>query len=462
MATNITQAFNKSEAIKWLITILVPLCVALIPTNDVYTDTMRIFFVITLAGIMLMAFETMNMMVVSLLLPIAYMIFLAPANIVFSGWTVATPYVCVGAMLLANVLTSVGILNRIAYWCIAKCGGSFKMTCYGVLLVGLIISLMTGVMGGLLVCTFAFGVCKAFGMERSKETAIIMMVALFGTATAEMFIYKPVFMSLINSSVQAFIPTFGIKYLDLMLHNWPFLLFCALMIEVYCRLFHAKADVNGKEYFQQKLQELGKTSSAEKKGAVLTAAVVLYMVSSQWTGLPMDYGLMIIPWFAFLPGIKIGSDSDVRLINYEMIFFMMACMGIGAVSSYVGVANLVSVGFAEKLVPYGATVALLVIYVIGVVVNFLMTPMAMLAAFTGPVTQIALSLGVNPLSAVYTFYFACDQIILPYEYANYLLAYSFGVMSMKHFIQLTGTKMIVGTVFLVIIMFPYWKLIGIF
>ena len=43
-----------------------------------------------------------------------------------------------------------------------------------------------------------------------------------------------------------------------------------------------------------------------------------------------------------------------------------------------------------------------------------------------------------------------------------LLAYSFGVMSMKHFIQLTGTKMIIGTVFLVIVMFPYWKLIGIF
>ena len=61
-----------------------------------------------------------------------------------------------------------------------------------------------------------------------------------------------------------------------------------------------------------------------------------------------------------------------------------------------------------------------------------------------------------------SFYFACDQIILPYEYANYLLAYSFGVMSMKHFIQLTGTKMIVGTIFLILIMFPYWKLIGIF
>lgn len=83
MTTKITQNFNKSEAIKWLITILVPFCVALIPANEVYTDTMRIFFVITLAGIMLMAFETMNMMVVSLLLPIAYMIFLAAGQYCF-------------------------------------------------------------------------------------------------------------------------------------------------------------------------------------------------------------------------------------------------------------------------------------------------------------------------------------------------------------------------------------------
>lgn len=453
---------NKSNLIKWGITFLVPFTVWCIPTGGVYTDQMRLFFVITLAAVMFMAFEFFNLMVVSLLLPMTYLIFLAPANIIFSGWMSTMAYVCVGAMLLANVLTSVGLLNRISYWCIAKCGGSYKKTCYGVLLVGLLISLMTGVMGGMLVCTFAYGICKAFEMERSKEAAIIMMVGLFGTATAEMFIYKPVFMSLINTQAQAVLPEFSIKYLDLLLHNWPFLLLFILIIEIYCRFFKITLKIDGTSYFKEKLAELGSISTAEKKGAFLTGLIVLYMISSQWTGLNMDYGLMILPWFAFFPGINIGNDKDVRNINYEMVFFIMACVGIGAVSGYVGVAGLVSTSFAESLLPYGSTVAIFVIYVLGFLLNFLMTPMAMLAAFTGPIVQIAQQLGINPLSIVYSFYFACDQIILPYEYANYLLAYSFGLMSMKHFIQLTGLKLIFGTLFLFAVMLPYWALIGIY
>lgn len=452
---------NKSTVIKWIMTAIIPLAIFLIPTGEVYTEAMRAFFVVTMAAILIMAFETLDTMAIAILLPMAYSIFCAPMSVVFGGWTSSTAYQCIGAMLLANVLSSVGFLNRICLFVITKCGGSFRKCIYGMFLIGSLISLFTGVMGGLLVCAFAYGLGKAFHLERGKASAVLMMMAIFSTTTIEMVIYKPVFMTLINSSLNAFSPGMMIQYLQLWLHNWPMIIFMVLMTEVYLRVYKIRVSNGNTDTYKENLTAMGKMSSKEKKGALLAIAVVVYMASSQFTGLTMDYGLMLLPWFAFLPGINIAKRDDVRNIQWDMIFFVMACMGIGSVSSHIGVASLVSGGFMETFSGYGKWTGMFIIYVLGIILNFLMTPMAMLAAFLEPVLNIAQGLGVKPLGATYIFYFACDQIILPYEYANYLLAYSFGMMSLKDFVGMTGIKMVLGTIFLFLIMCPYWMLLGI-
>lgn len=451
---------NKSLFMKWAICIIVPFTIYLIPINDIYTEPMRAFFVVTLLAILIMAFELLHTMAISILLPLMYMVFVAPATTVFSGWMTTTPWVCLGAMFLASVLDHTGVLNRISYWCISRCG-SYRMTVYGVLIVGVIISVMTGVMGGLLVYTFAFGIMKGFGLKKSNESAVIMFAAVFGTTTAEMFIYKPVFMSLINASAAQYVPGFMIEYLELIIANWPFFFLMILLLEIYIRMYKANISGSVKDEFAQKLKALGSMTLGEKKASGLTAFIVLYMLTSSFTGLPMDYGLMIFPWLAFLPGMNIGIDADVRSIQYDMIFFVMACMGIGGVAAYAGVATLVSDAFVSTIAPLGNFAAMFVIYLFGIILNFLMTPMAMLAAFLGPVVQIAQNLGINSKGLIYIFYAACDQIILPYEYANYLLAYSFGMMSLKHFLQMSLVKLGVGTIFIFTVMIGWWSIIGV-
>lgn len=446
---------------KWIITIVLPILIYLIPTGAVYTDAIRAFFMVTVTAIVIMAFETVDTMAIGLLLPMAYCIFCAPMSVVFSGWTTSTPYQVIGAMLLANILSRIGVLNRICLLIITRCGGSFRKCLYGLVFIGFIVSLLTGVMGALLIFTFAYGLSKTFGLERGKASAVLMMMAIFTTTTMEMVIYKPVFMSLINASLNAFEPGLMIQYLDLWLHNWPFLVFIVLMTEVYLRIFKIDVHNSSVEGYQQELAAMGKMSLTEKKGAILAIVIVLYMLSSQFTGLAMDYGLMLLPWLAFLPGLNIADQKDVRDIQWNMIFFMMACMAIGTVSGYVGVSSLFSAGFIDAFAGYGKWVGMFVIYILGIVLNFVMTPMAMLAAFLEPVLHIADSLGVGRLATTYIYYFSCDQIVLPYEYANYLLAYSFGLMSLKDFMQLTGIKLVLGTIFIFLIMIPYWTFIGI-
>lgn len=455
-----TVSNNKSLLLKWAITIIVPILIFFIPLSETYTAPMRSFFVITLLCILIMAFELMNTMAISILMPMLYLIFIAPAETVFSAWISTTAWTCVGAMLLANILASSGLLNRISYWVISKCG-SFTATVFGVLIVGVIISFLTGVMGSLLVYTFAYGIARGLNIVRTKESAVLMFAAIFSTTTVEMFIYKPVFMSLINGQIALYLPGEAIEYLELLIANWPFFLMIVLIIWLYLKIYKIKSEGNVKEEFKQKLNALGSMTLYEKKAAGLGIIVVGYMISSSFTGLPMDYGLMFIPWLSYLPIINLGTTKDIREINWEPILFVAACMGIGGVGAYAGVTTLVSSFFMDTIAPLGGFVAMGAIYVFGILLNFLMTPMAMLASFLGPVIEIGQEMGMNPEGLIYIFYSACDQIILPYEYANYLLGFSFGLMTMKQFISMSLIKLVVGTIFIFTVMLAWWNLIGV-
>ena len=84
-----TQAMkvDKGALIKWLITIAVPLILFLIPETDVYTYEVKMFLVVTVGGILLVAFEQVHLMAVSMLFPIGYMVAgLVPMDVAYSAW----------------------------------------------------------------------------------------------------------------------------------------------------------------------------------------------------------------------------------------------------------------------------------------------------------------------------------------------------------------------------------------
>ena len=63
---------NKAEKVKWLVTLIITLGVYLIPTNDVYTRQMSLFFTVTVFGLLLMAFEFFEPLVVSVTIPMLW------------------------------------------------------------------------------------------------------------------------------------------------------------------------------------------------------------------------------------------------------------------------------------------------------------------------------------------------------------------------------------------------------
>ena len=99
-------------------------------------------------------------------------------------------------------------------------------------------------------------------------------------------------------------------------------------------------------------------------------------------------------------------------------------------------------------------------WLVAVLANFCLTPLAAMASFGVPLTNIALSLGIEPYAILYAFNFGLDQVLFPYEYAIYLIYFSFGMLTMKDFIKFFGTKMVLSIIFLLVCVVPYWMVIG--
>ena len=100
------------------------------------------------------------------------------------------------------------------------------------------------------------------------------------------------------------------------------------------------------------------------------------------------------------------------------------------------------------------------VWLIAVIVNFLLTPLAAMASLGAPLTQIAQSLGVNPYPVLYAFYQGLDQLLLPYECALYLIPFSYGMMTLGDFMKGLALKMVVAFLYLLLIGIPYWNIIG--
>lgn len=459
---NPTYHCNKSYIIKWCITILAPLLISFIPTNEVYTNTIRLFLVITLTIILCIAFELLNLLIPSILLPALYVLSgVAPANLAYGSWTSTLPWSILGAYLLANVLDESGLLKRVSYWCILRTGGSYLGLLYGILTAGLIVSLLASGMGKMVIAILCVGICKAFNLKVSKETGIILLVGAISTITPALFFYNPVGMSLVLTGAQSVIPDLTITWLSFFKANFPYIFFLYFFVYSVYKVFKPKLEFDGKSYFETELQNLGKISLNEKKAFFIVAVLLIFLLTQNFHHIDLNWGFILIPFLAYFPGIHIGSQKAIDTLPYTMVFFATTCVAIGNVAGSLGLGQIISQGLLPILSQVGTTGALMLVCLLGVVLNLLLTPLAILGAFTGPITQIALDLGLNPLGVLYALKSSIDQVFFPYEYVAYLIFFSFGYIRMKDFTAIMGFKTLLHFIFLFAVMIPWWKIIGV-
>ena len=444
----------------WAITVIVPLIIMMFPAGETFTPSVRLFVAITACGILIFAFETLPQLVPSIMLPLAYVLSgLAPSSAVFGGpWSTYIPWMFMGGILAANVLENVGLLRRIAYWCIIKTGGTYNRILYGIMFAGIILNLLVPAQAVIPLAAFTFGICKALNLGQSKASAGIMLAGAMAALMPLFFFYNPNFSVIQGAATSVY--NEQITWLQYFYHNAPNILWAFFTIFLITKMFKPEKPLDAKEYVKSEYAKLGRMSTPEKKGIFVTMLLLAFLLTAQFHKIHIGWGFALVGCFMFLPGINIGTEEDVKRINFSLVFFVTACMSIGVVANVLGFGKILAATVLPMMESGGSVVTLALVWLLSVTANFLMTPLAIWAAFSAPLAELAMSLGIDPRAFFYTIFQGTDQIILPYEYILVLIFFSFGLIRVKDFAKYFSVKMLFNIIFIVVIMIPYWKLIG--
>lgn len=449
--------------VQWLITLLIPIILYCIPSNEIFTHTLKLFLCITAFIILIVAFDFFYTAWPAILLPALYLICnVAPAEVAFGAWSNTTVWMIIGAYVLTAALEECGLLKRIAIVCIRLCGGTFTGTLFGLIFAGYALSWVTFCNHYVVMAMLSYAICVAMNTGRSKESALILFAGQIGALTVQIFSFEALYNSMMQAGVSTVLNNFIVPWYCLPFFNFPGFIITILFFFTLTKIFQTKkVKFDGaKEYFNEEYRKLGNISKQEKIASVLLILLLLYLVTTPVHGYPIAYGFMLIPYLMFIPGIKVADSNVIAKINWGVIFFISACLGIGTVGTYLNLGNVLSSVLTPILSNLGTFSSLLVIYGAGTIANIILTPAAMVSTLSAPLTQIAVDLGLSPYPFLMTLIYATDSVFLPHEIGVLLIFYGFGLMKMSDFIKLNLFKMFFYFIMYALLQIPYWYLIG--
>lgn len=460
----IMQAKRKS-LISWLVIVGLPIVILLLPVSGDFTTQIKIFFAITAMGIAMFCTDEMDNAIAALLMMTLYIITgLADMPTVFSAWTNAIPWYILATLLLVAILDDTTILRRIAYHCIVLTGGSYTGIVFGVTITSILaIIIIPGTWTSVAVAAIVVSIIKSLDLPVGKASGGILMAACFGFHGGSAFVYSPsgIQMFLDMSRKVENVGNLDTNFVDYFVQMLPMVAVPFIMAFIISKVMKPDEAISGKAFFQEKLRELGPMTSSDKKVLVVLLALLVYLFTNRWTNLNMLYGFLLAPIVCYLPGIKVGKPEHFRKINFNILFFIVGCLAIGAVAAATGAGAYLTNLILPLLSNTGTYGFLAIVFLFGIIVNFLLTPMAAMSAVAPILSGIAVGLGVPAMVTTFSFYLGLDQLILPYEIGTYLIFFAFGYASLKDFAKLSAIKMGVTAVWTLAIMIPYWMLIGI-
>lgn len=452
--------------IKWAAAILMPIGICLIPAGEVFTFEMRSFLAATVFVLSLAAFELLPNLLVGLLLPVMYVISgAAPVDIALSVWSGNfMVFMIIGGMVFANVLDESGLLNRIVLWAGTRCKGSFTKLLFALLVAGLFVMFVTFTNAWMVTLVLCYGVVKALHLENTKEGILIMVVGQIVSTAALNLVYNPLIPAFWGAGVRMAVPDFQMHAWELPVYNLPLTVIQFIILFIFIRLYKpAKMLKGGQEYFDAEYVKLGAFTGKEKKAAALAVLLFAYILTQPLHKLDSNYGFILIPMLAFLPGINIATKKrSLDNVNAGFIIFIASCMGIGTVGGAVGIGPAISTYVTPFLQGCPKPVFLFLCIIFGIIMNILMTPSAMQGMFPGPLAALGTGLGISyPLLPFMAMFFSNDMVLFPYENAYLLVLFGFGVMSMKEFMKYNIIKMGITLVLFWVLVIPWWYLMGV-
>ena len=459
-----TEQSNLSAAlwIKWGISILLACSMLLIPETELMTQEIKLFLAITIFAIMLVIFDLTDSFVTGIILFMGYSISgITDKATVFSAWSNDVAWMVIGALVFAAILENTGIMTRCAYIIIRKTNGSYTKMLWGIYISALVVAFLTSVTGFPLFAPLIYGVCVGMGYKiGSREANGVVFAAMTGAVAPFAWVYNPINAGVGAAIVNIFDPNLTITWMSYLKIGLPWFFFDLIWMVLITKVFFKSSVSVDTAYFENAYAKLGPVTLEQKKAAALTALVVGYLILSSFFGWTTTWAFSLLPWIAFIPGINLGSSQAIRKTNFSIVIFTVACLAIGNVGTAVGIGELISQTITPMLVGTSYLTYIAGVWLIATVANLLLTPVAVTTALGVPMMQIGVGLGIDPLASLFTMVMNTSNVFLPHENSAYLLYFAFGLFTMKDFLKYNSIRMGLHLIWMMAVIVPYWKIIG--
>jgi len=424
----------------------------------------KLFFAITVWGVLSVALDSMPAIAVTILMPMLYVILqVAPANVAYSSWGNMTISMVLACLVVVTALNESGLLMRISAKILKLCSGNYVRVCWGMFFAALILGIATFASSSIIIAALTAGMVSTLGLSKTKEGMLIFMGALWAGVSAQVFFYYPLSASIISSATNAAIGTnYNLTWLQQFSGLWP-LLFVSILVQfITMKVYGAsKSNVNlDVAYFEKMVDQMGPISKKERNTAILFVLLMVYVLLTPITGLDATYGFILFVTLCFVPVMGVADINTIKHVDWTMMFFVATFLAIGSVAAYCGVDKIFSSVLVDIATTKGVTVALIALFVFGTLANLILTPIAILTTFGGVAAQLAVTMGFDPMVSILVLIMTEWMIILPYESMPTAVTFGFDAVTIKQFFSYSMIRIIVMFIALLVILIPMWKLYG--
>lgn len=460
------RKMGRTEKIGWIVTLVLTLACLVVPEQGIYTLTFKKFLAITVFCLSLAAFELVPNIMIAILFPALYLFTkCAPAQVILSPWLGTTAIMLMGIFFMVATLNASGLLRRIAFKMMCLANGSYLKILMMVFFVGVVLNIATSGNSSIIMAAICLGLCISLNEVKGRIGAGLASAVMIGCCTSHAYTFQAAVWGVINQMAEGYVDT--VTPFPMMMHTWPLFIVSIVMVCVAYKMFSLnddqKAMFENVTYFKDELNKMGHITRREKVNLIMLLAILVYMFTTPLHGMDLNLGFALIPWIVYLPFVNGADHNTLKSVQWDMPFFIMACMGIGTVAGSLGMSDAITTVCMNLLGDSTSVFSVLsIVFFIVFGLNFLMTPLAIIALITQPLIGIAASIGISPLPFLYAVNACSEAILLPYEYVPYLVVYGFGMISMKDFIKFNFVRSIIFFGGFLLLLVPYWMLIGLF
>ena len=453
--------------LRWPLTLVLPLIVYFAAPTDI-SPKAPLYMAMTSMAILAWAFNVFPAIGVAALLTFGYMLGgVAPAEVVFGPWATVLPWISFAAVIIGEAMDQTGLARRLALACLTLAGGSFLGLLWGFFLGGLVLALvLPSILARMVVlCAIASGIVDTLRLNHKSRMSSAIILMAFMAAAAPQFLFLHTSESFIWAFTMLFKDGTTVDFWQYAWHGSFFSIVYTLASMAVIWFVKGKENLttmgNAQAFIASSRKELSPVSTKEKKLMVIVLGMVLAFMVQPWTGVDPVFNFAVLALLCYMPGISILSEESIGKVEIMFLIFITGCMSIGFVGGAVGFNAWAVQQILPLLQGWGETMSVIIAYISGVAVNFLLTPLAATAAFTPAIGDLGQALNMNPLPLFYAFQYGLDQYILPYEAVYFLYIFLPGRVTLSHVIPALALRALLCGVLLAVVAIPWWNFVGI-